>query len=334
MDIFESFKQTQAILNRTQLSPAAMAFASMPSSLLHQQFEQINGLSEALTYATKNAFLQTEQIAQVFRSSEVQMQLEQVNRMTDTIIRSTQIANLQLSSAMDFMKNPAVQSQLRQISQMGKVFEQINNPAFSQITKVLDAYRSPALQQQLESFQLLSQTTLSAMSHAIKTFDLSDIQFNDNGTLVYEGVEYSQEAIAEELSIQVQEVQKSPSSLKQCAEKLQEKFWLLFLVVQLLVFLPQLPETIEFYQGFISQIWEAINNENQTCYVIKERAYIRMEANAKAEIIATVVYDTPLEVLDTIPRWYHVKSIGENGEEQIGWVSKISVETEEQSNDQ
>lgn len=333
MDIFESFKRTQAILNRTQFSPAAVAFASMPSSLLHQQFEQINGLSEALTYATKNAFLQAEQIAQVFCSSEVQMQLEQVNRMADTIIGSTQIANLQLSSAMEFLNNSAVQSQLRQISQMGKVFEQINNPAISQITRALEAYQSPALQKQLESFQLLSQTTLSAISEAIKTFNLSDVQFNDNGTLVYEGVEYSQESIAEELSTQLQEVEKNPSSLKQCAEKLQEKFWLLILVVQLLVFLPQLPETIEFYQGFISQICEAIIKENQTCYVIKERAYIRSEANAKAGIVTAVVYDTPLEVLDTIPRWYHVKSIGENGEEQIGWISKISVEMEEQSND-
>lgn len=333
MNIFESLQRTQAIINQANLSPAAMALASMPSSIIQQRFEQINGLSEALTYATKTAFQQTQQIAQVFRSPEIRMQLEQVNRLNDVLIQSTHLANLQISSAMDFLKNPAVQSQLDQMSKMGAVFEQINNPALSQITKALEAYRSPALQRQLESFQSLSQTTLSAMSEAVKSFNLSDIQFNYNGTLVYGGVEYSQEAVAEEFCAQVQEVEKNPSSLKQCAEKLQEKFWLLFLIVQLLVFLPQLPETIEFYQGFISQVCEAINNENQTCYVIKERAYLRAESNAKSAVVATLVYDIPLEVLDAIPRWYQVKHIDNNGKELIGWISKISVETEEQNND-
>lgn len=73
-------------------------------------------------------------------------------------------------------------------------------------------------------------------------------------------------------------------------------------------------------------VYEAVMDLPEMCYTIKEKSYIRAEANAKSGILATLVYDTKLEILEDIPRWYKVKYIDETGTETEGWISKISVE--------
>ena len=45
----------------------------------------------------------------------------------------------------------------------------------------------------------------------------------------------------------------------------------------------------------------------------------------KGSIIG-IAYKTYLEIIEDAPRWYKVKFINENGDEIIGWISKISVE--------
>lgn len=62
------------------------------------------------------------------------------------------------------------------------------------------------------------------------------------------------------------------------------------------------------------------------CYTTREKSYIRSKADAKSKILATLVYDTELEILEDIPRWYKVKCTDETGTEIEGWISQISVE--------
>ena len=111
-------------------------------------------------------------------------------------------------------------------------------------------------------------------------------------------------------------------------EALQQKLWLLLLVFNLIMFLPQLPETVDYYRNVVSQIEQVVLQKSQICFTIKEKAFLREEPNSKAKRVVTLPYDTPLEIIETIPRWYQVKYIDENGVEIIGWISKISVETE------
>ena len=94
------------------------------------------------------------------------------------------------------------------------------------------------------------------------------------------------------------------------------------------MFLPQLPETVDYYRNVVSQIEQVVLQKSQICFTIKEKAFLREEPNSKAKRVVTLPYDTPLEIIETIPRWYQVKYIDENGVEIIGWISKISVETE------
>lgn len=61
---------------------------------------------------------------------------------------------------------------------------------------------------------------------------------------------------------------------------------------------------------------------------IKERSILREEASSTAARIRYLPYDTPLEIISDIPRWYQVTYTDENGSEITGWISKISVELE------
>lgn len=254
--------------------------------------------------------------------------------------RFTNLANLSTSVATLASMKSVITQQFNQINGMNEllvgmpknVFQQLDNltiksqlEQMNKIGKLFEAYNSPAIKMQLENLQAISQTTLSAISQSVTAFDFSDIQFNDNGSLIYEGVEYSQEAIEEEVHLQLQEAESNPNSLKESADKLKEKYWLIGLIISLLLFLPKLPQTIDFYGDIITQVYQAINEVNPVYYVIEERAYLREESNAKSKIVATLIYDTALEVLDTIPRWFYVKYIDDEGIEQIGWISKISV---------
>ena len=334
MTAFESIEKMQRVINQANLSPAAVALSTMQSSISQQQFNQISGMSELLLGMSKNAFQQVEQINQIFATSEFQRQMENINRLSDTVLQSTKIANMQFANAMSILGSPTIKSQLEQMGKIGKLFEQVNNPALIQMSKIFEAYNSPAVKMQFESIQSLSQTTLEAVRQAAKSFELNNIEFTNGGAIVYEGVEYSNEAISEELNLQLCEAENNATSLKLTVDKLHEKFWLLILLVQLILFLPQLPETIDFYEGIVSQVYKAICDEPTACYIIKETAFMREEANAKSKVVAKLVYDTALEVLDTIPRWLNVKYTDEEGNEHIGWISKISVEMEESQNEQ
>ena len=53
---------------------------------------------------------------------------------------------------------------------------------------------------------------------------------------------------------------------------------------------------------------------------------MREEADSSSRIIIHIPYDSTLEIIDDIPRWYRVKYGAVDGEEYLGWISKISVE--------
>ena len=90
--------------------------------------------------------------------------------------------------------------------------------------------------------------------------------------------------------------------------------------------MPQIPETLDFYNHAVSEITAMIQQTNQICYTIRDRSYLRETANAEGKIIISIPYDSALEIIDDIPRWYQVKYNDDDGNEYSGWISKISVE--------
>lgn len=66
-------------------------------------------------------------------------------------------------------------------------------------------------------------------------------------------------------------------------------------------------------------------------YVIRDSAILRESADSKSPQIVRVLYDTKLRVISEVPRWVQVEYIDEEGNLLIGWISKISVTTEDDS---
>lgn len=200
-----------------------------------------------------------------------------------------------------------------------------NSTSYQGVTKFLEQYQN-SIGQIISSVQLLPIDKFEAMDHIWEDFNIDDVSISENGDLTYQGVTYEKEVVPQELVRQVQELEQEPISLKQKAEKIGEKFWLLFFIVSVAFAIPDLAEKISWYANVAQSIYEAVMDIPQKCYTIKEKSYIRADANAKSKILATLVYDTELEILEDIPRWYKVKYIDETGTETEGWISKISIE--------
>ncbi len=64
-------------------------------------------------------------------------------------------------------------------------------------------------------------------------------------------------------------------------------------------------------------------------YVKVERAYIREEPNSKSKTMCEILYAEPVEIIEEIKFWRKIKYC-DNGKEIIGWISKISIGTEDE----
>ena len=201
----------------------------------------------------------------------------------------------------------------------------INSATYMQTTKILEQYQN-SIDDMFSSIQTLSMDKLEEMYQIGMDFDISDVSVSDDGALSYHGITYDRHEVPQELVRQVQELKQESISLKQQVEKIREKYWLLSLILSIYMFFPTFAEATVWYADLGQSIYEAVMDLPQMCYTIKEKSYIRNEANAKSDILTTLVYDTKLEILEDIPRWYKVKYIDETGTETEGWISKISVE--------
>lgn len=223
---------------------------------------------------------------------------------------------------------PAIQSYIDQMDRLSEVVSKGTTFGLNQMSDILQLYSSPAITRQIQQATTLLPNLDDVLLQAARSFDASRVKVEDEGTISYEGVSYSIEALDAELQEQIKVVEENKPTLRERFEALQQKLWLLLLVFNLIMFLPQLPETVDYYRNVVSQIEQVVLQKSQICFTIKERAFLREEPSSKAKRLMTLPYDTPLEIIDTVPRWYQVKYTDENGVETIGWISKISVETE------
>ena len=195
--------------------------------------------------------------------------------------------------------------------------------SYQGVTKVLEQYQN-SMDQILSSIQQMPLDKFEAMDHIWEDFNIDDVSISENGDLTYQGMTYEKEVVPQELERQVQEVREK--DIPKQLEELKQKHWLLCFIIYILFLIPNIVETTTWYADVGQSVYEAVMDLPEMCYTIKEKSYIRAEANAKSGILATLVYDTKLEILEDIPRWYKVKYIDETGTETEGWISKISVE--------
>ena len=301
--------------------------------------QRLNGATTALSlFAENSAWVSMNHIDQKLFSAADSV-LAQLTQMDDWYKPSTlglQASTLGLlgnslsagySAAVELAARPSI---LDGIAKMGTFASMMPAGMLStadQLSKILKLYQTPDIVSHVDSAlsQLASFDT--SILEAARAFDLSGVEVSDDGVITYDGVEYGSEEISAVLDTQI-EIAKKPT-LREKFESLKKRLWLLLLLLNIVMFLPQVPETVEFYRNTVAQIQEIWVERSHFCFTVKECSILREDANSSSARILYLPYDTPLEILDDVPRWYQVKYSDEDGIETIGWISKISVSMEE-----
>ena len=273
---------------------------------------------EKLLNSIPNSVLQQaaymDRISRNFTPAAITAQIEQYERMQ------------QLEAAVRLQSSPAFESAYRHLEAVNQSMAFDSAEALLRSSKILGAYENTALAAQLENV-LNNIPSLDPRVFDLATeFDIDSVDFSDNGDVIYDGERYKAEDLAAEVAAQIDSVKGEKVPLREKAENLKKRLWLLLLILQLLINLPQTPQIVDYYSNAVSEIQAVIGQTDRICYTIREVSYLREEAASSSRIIIHIPYDSALEIVDDIPRWYRVKYDTADGEEYLGWISKISVE--------
>ena len=291
--------------------------------------EQYESMSKELLRLTQSDVASTLGKTMIDYAARLDTSLAQINKFQFDTSYFDSFSD-SLSKAFDFAAKlgEVDYSGLGKLALLMAEIPSIDDTDWDRWLKVFESYQSSTVVKQMEDLIPHLPEIDASCFDAAAGFDFSGIELGE-GSITFDGVEYTPEELTRELSSQVDSAKKPDLTLREKFEQLQKKMWLLFMLLNLLMAIPDIPEKVEFYSKVITELRITASQQSRICFTIKERAILREEPNSKARRILTLPYDTPLEIVEIIPRWYQVKYTNETGEETIAWISKISVETEE-----
>ena len=313
-DWFSSLQRSDDVMKR--LCGATTALSQLAESAA---WVKINRLDQNLFSAADSIVATLSRMDNWYKTTSFEAQARTLRLLGESLSTG-------YMAATKFAATPTILDGLSKIEQAISITPSGAFSAMDQMTKALRMYQTPDIIQHINSVLSFLPSFDSAILETAKSLDLSDIEIHDDGAITYDGVRYDSERIATVLDTQI-EVAKKPTVREQF-EALKQRLWLLLLILNIIMFLPQVPETVEFYCDAVAQIQDILEEKSRICFTIKERSILREEASSTAARIRYLPYDTPLEIISDIPRWYQVTYTDENGAEITGWISKISVELE------
>lgn len=280
-----------------------------------EPLRKTEGILNSITESVLRQAAYMDRISRIFTPAAITAQIEQY-----------EIMRQQLDAVMRLQSSPAFESAYRHIEAVNQSMTFDSVEALLKSSKILEAYENSALAAQMENVLNNIPSLDPAIFDLAAEFDIDSVDFSDDGDIICGGERYKAEELASEVTAQIESVKDEKVSAREKAEDLKNRFWLLLLIVRLLLFLPQTPEIADYYSNAVSEIQAMIGQSEQICYTIREISYLREEADSSSRIIIHIPYDSTLEIIDDIPRWYQVKYAAGDGEEYFGWISKISVE--------
>lgn len=155
----------------------------------------------------------------------------------------------------------------------------------------------------------------------------------DNMDLCQDGLLINNEVYTiEEIQDNIVETAKEMSAgidTKTLSESIKKKFLAFIAFLNIILTLYGTVEMCkDINEHIIAPVVQSIQSVADIEYVKVERAYIKSEPNSKAQNICEVLYAEPVEIVEEIKFWrkvkYHI-----DGQEVIGWISKISIGTED-----
>ncbi|MBR5486021.1 MAG: SH3 domain-containing protein [Oscillospiraceae bacterium] len=206
------------------------------------------------------------------------------------------------------------------LSAITKSFDEVDK-----LSKVIKLCQNPLVTEQIKCVSQQWEHLDDNFLEELKEFDWNQVEVWQD-VLVYDGVEYALEDIGEEVNCQLEEIINVDKSLKKKLEEWSKKYWLIIMFVNILLVIPEIPDKIVFYCNVVNYIQEVSEIAPKLCYTKRECSFIREEPNSRAKKVVLLPYDTSLEIIDKIPRWVKVRYVDEQGNEIVGWISKISVE--------
>ena len=279
---------------------------------------KVDLLGEPLLAVADMAAAQTRKLDGLLTSPTVQLVADKLRTIDASVVRS-------IETSVKMWQSPAVQATISALDGLDKTSVLGAISAVDQLSKITKLFNTPSVMGQLNRVTNQLANLDSSVISLAKSFDWSLVEINDSA-ICFNGVEYTPEALEEAVETQLAEVKSEKLPLRERLDRWKEKFWALLMILSILSNLPNVPEKVEFYRDAIAQIQEYYDESPQVCYTIKERSTLREEPNANARRIMYLLYDTPLEIVGEIPRWYQVKYTNANGQVVVGWISKISVE--------
>jgi len=311
MKWFQQHSEMMGNLSRT-ISPALQ--------IAERAVTNANYWNSALVSAVNSA---------AFRIPEME-ELERVSSLVSQATESVRVISSfaeKYANAMEFLNRPAILESFSYLQQIVEVNSVGVGLEIQQLSRVLEACQVPYVMDYMGRALTRAERFDVALLEEASYFDMTSVSVEADGKIVYNGDEYGPDQIDTLLTEQIETAEKS--SIPERAKTFQKKYWLLLWLLRLAIFLPTLPGIVAFYNDAFAQIQEMVNGEEPYCFTIRERSMLRQEANSKSKVLQDLPYDTRLEIVDEIPRWYQVRYVDETGKEITGWISKISVESDE-----
>lgn len=256
-----------------------------------------------------------------------------------TLSEATQIT--QIISQNDILKNIAV-SALGTISIKPAVLEMIqdytdlisktniNKQLISSATDLLKSYTSIA-------DRVLTHTVTEALKSLtkidldlLKTYAVGVSQVELYGdSISIDDESFTVEEIQEDIIDATKQLSKGVT-VKNIGAAAKKKFMTLIVFLEIMLALYGTVGMLkDVNENFVAPIVCKLQDNTEIEYVKVEKAYIREEPNPKAKNICEILYAEQVEVIEEIKFWRKVKYCA-NGKEIIGWISKISIGTEEE----
>lgn len=282
-DWFSSLQRSNEVMKR--LCGATTALSQLAESAA---WIKINRLDQNLFAAADSATAAISRMDNWYKTTSFDAQAHTLSLLGESLSAG-------YMAATKFAATPTVLDGLRKIEQAISITPSGAFSAMDQMTKALRMYQTPDIIQHINSVLSNLPSFDSAILETAKSLDLSDIEIHDDGVIIYDGVRYDSERIATVLDTQI-EVAKKPTVREQF-EALKQRLWLLLLILNIIMFLPQVPETVEFYCDAVAQMQDILEEKSRICFTIKERSILREEASSTAARIRYLPYDTPLEII-------------------------------------
>jgi hypothetical protein len=169
------------------------------------------------------------------------------------------------------------------------------------------------------------------LAEMVRGFNLSSISFGE-GTLIYDGQEYTSAELSAELDSEIALVQ-THKSIPELYDEFKKKYWVITFIIFILLAFPDVSDKVEYYTEKVKAVISILSSQDMYAetfaYVIRDSAVLRESADSKSPQIVRLLYDTKLRVISEVPRWVQVEYTDEEGNSFIGWISKISVTTED-----